>query len=72
MIHNYLHFARHSLTTPLHSPSTATLLAFFAALHPTSEPFSDTLDHFCHLASMQPLFPDSTVDSSIAPKTTFY
>lgn len=34
MIHKYLHFARHSLTTPLHSPSTATLLAFFAAQHP--------------------------------------
>ena len=159
MIHKYLHFARHSLTTPLHSPSTATLLAFFAAQHPTSELFSnafglfrcpaphfgtlkrhfcpfsppetslrnpsgdtfalfrhptppvgtlrrhfcpflppdtsrrnpqatllpffaarhltskipnDTLDHFCHPESMQPIFPDSTVDSSIAPKTTFY
>ena len=141
MIHKYLHFARHSLTTPLHHHSTAPLSAFFAALHPlrnssvtllaffaakhlpsepsgdtfalfcrqtspvgtlrrhfcpflppnisrrnpqatllpffaarnlTSEPFSDTLDHFCHLASMQPIFPDSAVDSSIAPKTTFY
>ena len=111
MIHKYLHFARHSLTTPLHHHSTASLSAFFAALHPTSElfsnafglfrrqtspvgtlrrhfcpflppnisrrnpqatllpffaarnltsePFSDTLDHFCHLASMQPIFPDS-------------
>ena len=123
MIHKYLHFARHSLTTPLHHHSTASLSAFFAALHPTSElfsnafglfrrqtspigtlwrhfcpflppetslrnpsatllpffaarnltsePFSDTLDHFCHLASMQPIFPDSAVSSSIAPKTVF-
>ena len=47
MIHKYLHFARHSLTTPLHSPSTATLLAFFAALHPTSELSSDTFALFC-------------------------
>ena len=48
MIHKYLHFARHSLTTPLHSPSTATLLAFFAALHPTSELSSDTFALFRH------------------------
>ena len=46
MIHKYLHFARHSLTTPLHCPSTATLLAFFAALHPTSELSSDTFALF--------------------------
>lgn len=141
MIHKYLHFARHSLTTPLHHHSTASLSAFFAALHPTSELFSnafglfrrqtspvgtlwrhfcpfcrpkppvgtlrrhfcpflppetslrnpqatlmpffaarhltskipnDTLDHFCHPESMQPIFPDSAVSSSIAPKTTFY
>ena len=49
----------------------ATLLPFFAARNLTSEPFSDTLDHFCHLASMQPIFPDSAVSSSIAPKTVF-
>jgi len=48
MIHKYLHFARHSLTTPLHSPSTATLLVFFAALHPTSELSSDTFALFRH------------------------
>lgn len=46
MIHKYLHFARHSLTTPLHSPSTATLLAFFAAQHPTSELFSNAFGLF--------------------------
>lgn len=46
MIHKYLHFARHSLTTPLHSPSMATLLAFFAALHPTSELFSNAFGLF--------------------------
>lgn len=53
MIHKYLHFARHSLTTPLHSPSTATLLAFFAALHPTSELFGTLLAFFAakHLPS---------------------
>ena len=34
MIHKYLHFARHSLTTPLPHHSTASLSAFFAALHP--------------------------------------
>ena len=50
MIHKYLHFARHSLTTPLHSPSTATLLAFFAALHPTSELFSNAFGLFCRPA----------------------
>ena len=46
MIHKYLHFARHSLSTPLHSPSTATLLAFFAAQHPTSELFSNAFGLF--------------------------
>lgn len=46
MIHKYLHFARHSLTTPLHSPSMATLLAFFAAQHPTSELFGTLLAFF--------------------------
>ena len=46
MIHKYLHFARHSLTTPLHSPSMATLLAFFAAQHPTSELFSNAFGLF--------------------------
>ena len=49
----------------------ATLLPFFAARHLTSKIPNDTLDHFCHPESMQPIFPDSTVDSSIAPKTTF-
>lgn len=53
MIHKYLHFARHSLTTPLHNPSTATLLAFFAAQHPTSELFGTLLAFFAakHLPS---------------------
>lgn len=46
MIHKYLHFARHSLTTPLHHHSTASLSAFFAALHPTSELFSNAFGLF--------------------------
>lgn len=51
MIHKYLHFARHSLTTPLHHHSTASLSAFFAAQHPTSEPSSDTFALFCRPTS---------------------
>ena len=50
MIHKYLHFARHSLTTPLPHHSTASLSAFFAALHPTSELFSNAFDLFCRPA----------------------
>lgn len=50
MIHKYLHFARHSLTTHLHSTFTATLLAFFAAQHPTSELFSNAFGLFCRPA----------------------
>ncbi len=46
MIHKYLHFARHSLTAPLPHHSTASLSAFFAALHPTSEPFGNALGLF--------------------------
>ena len=50
MIHKYLHFARHSLTTPLPHHSTASLSAFFAALHPTSELFGNTFGLFCRPA----------------------
>lgn len=46
MIHKYLHFARHSLTTPLPHHSTASLSAFFAAQHPTSELFSNAFGLF--------------------------
>lgn len=46
MIHKYLHFARHSLTTPLPHHSTASLSAFFAALYPTSELFSNAFGLF--------------------------
>ena len=46
MIHKYLHFARHSLTTPLPHHSTASLSAFFAALHPTSELSSNAFGLF--------------------------
>ena len=50
MIHKYLHFARHSLTTPLPHHSTASLSAFFAALHPTSELSSNAFGLFCRPA----------------------
>lgn len=46
MIHKYLHFARHSLTTPLPHHSTASLSAFFAAPHPTSELSSNAFGLF--------------------------
>lgn len=46
MIHKYLHFARHSLTTHLHHPSTATLLAFIVARHLSSEPSGDNFALF--------------------------
>lgn len=55
MIHKYLHFARHSLTTHLHSTFTATLLTFFVARKLISKLFDNAFGLFrCRHLPLEP------------------